>query len=72
VPELAAKVAAGRLGWRLEDIAFDIVLPAMIDAAQPACLIAAEKKLSAPVRAVLAKQADPAIGIAKCDKILAQ
>src|SRR5205823_4247170 len=50
----------------------DIKLPAMVDAAQPALLIAAIPERDPPMRAELLQQTDAAIAIAEGDEVLAQ
>src|SRR5580704_8103274 len=62
--------------WRLielvDAIAFDVVFPAVIDAAQPALLVAPEKQRHPPVRTELVDQADAALAVAERHEVLTQ
>src|SRR6185437_10335996 len=51
---------------------FGIELPAMVNAAQPAFLVAPEEQRRAAVRAIGIDESDPAGAVAKRDQILAQ
>ncbi len=55
-------VAAGRLGRHLHDVAVHVEFPAMIEAAQPALLVAREDQRGAPMRTVFVEHADAALG----------
>src|SRR5262249_58775345 len=61
-----------RLVHHVDAAAADVELPAVVDAAQPALLVAAEEERGAPVRAILVEQAHPALGIAEGHQVLAQ
>ena len=61
-----------RLVQLIEAIAFDVELPAVIDAAQPAFLVAPEKQRHAAVRAEFVDEADAAVAVAERDEVLAQ
>ena len=56
----------------VEAVAFDVELPAVIDAAQAAFLVAAEEQRGAAVRAAMLHDADPAVGVAEGDELLAE
>ena len=71
-PHLAPVVGLGRLVRHLHAIAVHIELPAVIDAAQAAVLIAAEIERGAPVGAFLVENADPAARVPEGHEVLAQ
>ena len=50
----------------------DVELPAVIDAAQTAFLVAAEEQRRAAVRAEFVDQADAALGVTERDEVLAE
>src|SRR5262249_61265894 len=56
----------------VEAVAGDVELPAVIDAAQPALLVAAEEQRGATVRAAMVDHADAALAVAEGHKLLAQ
>src|SRR5216683_3172467 len=56
----------------IDAIAVDVVLPAVIDAAQARFLIAPEPQRGASVRAELVDQTDPALAVAKTDETFTQ
>ena len=56
----------------VDAVAFDVELPAVIDAAQAAFLVAAEEQRGAAVRAAMLHDADPAVGVAEGDQLLAE
>ena len=64
----------GVVGLRraVDDVAFDVDFPAVVEAAQAALLVAAQRERRAPVRAMLVQHADAAGGVAKRHQILAQ
>ncbi len=66
------EIGLRRLVWHLHAIAVDIELPAVIDAAQSAFLVAAEIHRRPAVRTFLVEDADPALGVAECHHILAE
>lgn len=70
--DLLGKAALGRLGDHLQDVAVHVEFPAMIEAAQPAFLVAAEEQRGLAVRAELAEHADPPVRVAIGDQILAE
>ena len=72
VTKFFSKITVARLRRGIEHITLDVVLPAVIDAAQPAFFIAPVKKRRATVRAVLADQADPSLSVAKGDQLFTQ
>jgi hypothetical protein len=66
----------GREGFRvrrvrrnINDLTGHIDLPAVEDAAQPTLFVASQSQRSAPVRAPFVKEAHPAVGRSKGDKI---
>jgi hypothetical protein len=69
---LVLELMLGGLVQLVDAIAFDVEFPAVIDAAQPAFLVAPEKQRDPAVRAELLDQADAAGAVAKCDEVLAQ
>ena len=68
--DLVAELA--RLVHLLDALAGDVVFPAVIDAAQPVLLVAAEPQRRAAMRAELVDHADLAVGGAEGDEVLAQ
>ena len=72
VLELACEAAFRWLRGHLQHIAFDVELPAVIEAAQPAFLIAAEHQRGAPVRTVFVEHAEAAVAVAKDHEVLAE
>ena len=70
--DLIAEVLVCRQIGHVEAIAGDIVFPAVIDAAQPAFLVAAEEQRGAAVRTAVVEYADPSRAVAKGDQPLAQ
>src|SRR4051794_16765363 len=69
-PDSVLDGASGGLGWRVQDAAIHVVLPAVIYAAQTALFIAPEKERCAAVRAELGQQPWAALGVAKSDQVL--
>ena len=69
---LVLEVVFLRLVHHVDAGAGDVELPAVIDAAQPAFLVAAEIERGAAVRAQFVQQADAAVGVAERDKVLAE
>src|SRR5215211_5490168 len=55
------QIVVARLARQVDAVALDIEFPAVIDAAQPALLIAPEEQRGGAVRALLAKKADAAL-----------
>src|SRR5688572_1331971 len=53
-------------------MAFDVVLPTVIDASQAAFFIAAEKQRSTAVGAVLVQETDSSLSVAKSDEVFAE
>jgi hypothetical protein len=64
--------AGRRNAWHIHAIAGNIELPAVIDAAQAARLVAAEKQRGATVRTAMVHHADPAVAVAKGDELFAE
>ena len=56
----------------IDAAAVDVELPAVIDAAQPAFLVAAEKQRGATMRTIFVQEPDAALGVAEGDEVLAQ
>src|SRR6266542_3025683 len=65
VPNVEADAAVGRLAGRLQDGAGYVDLPAVVQAAQSTRLVAAVQERRVAMRAVLADDADPALGVAE-------
>src|ERR1700685_2100773 len=65
--DLAAEAAFGWLGWHLDALAGDVVFPAVIGAAQPVLLVAAEPQRHAAMGAELVHHAAAAKGVGKRD-----
>ena len=61
-----------RLVELIDAVAFDVEFPAVIDAAQPAFLVAPEEQRDAAMRAEFVDQADAAVAVAERDEILAE
>src|SRR3972149_4343450 len=70
--DLLLEVRLRRLRGHVDAVAFRVELPAVVDAAQAALLVAAEEEAGAPVRAGLRDEADAAVRVAEGDEILAQ
>ena len=62
----------GGLRRHLDHVAFDVEFPAVIEAAQPAFLVAREQQRGAPVRAVFVEHAEAALAVAEHHEILAE
>ncbi len=60
------------LGRRIDAFALDAEFPAVEDAAQPAFLVAREGEAGAAMRAAFLHEADPSIGHAEGDEVLAE
>ncbi len=69
---LVLQLAAGRLRRGFEHMAFDVVLPTVIDAPQAAFFVAAEKQRSAAMGTVFAEQSDLSSSIAESDEVFAE
>ena len=61
-----------RFAGAVYDVAFDVDFPAVVETAQAAFLVAAERERRAPVRAVLVEHAEAAGGVAKRHQVLTQ
>jgi hypothetical protein len=72
VPRGRREPAALGLRRHFEDVAVDVDLPAVIEAAKPAILVAPEGERGAAVRAMLAERAEAAGAVAKDDELLAE
>src|SRR5262245_561193 len=70
--DLVVVRGAGRHVRKLDAPAVHVVLPAVIDAAQPALFVAAEEQVRAAVRALGLDQAHAALRIAERDQLLAE
>ena len=71
VAELLAKIAIGGFRGSFNDIALNVVFPAVVNTAQTALFVAAEKKRRAAVGAVLADETDASLSVAKRNQIFA-
>ena len=69
---LRAKAALGRLGRHLDDVAFNVHLPAVIEAAQAVLLVAAVRQRCAAMRAMQIERAQAPGRIAKHDEVFAE
>jgi hypothetical protein len=69
---LLGETALRRLGRHLDHVAVHVHLPAMIEAAQPAFLIAAEGERHPAMRTIFVDHAKPALAVAKHHEILAE
>src|SRR5207302_11446130 len=67
-----AKPRVVGLRGNLDALAGDVVLPAVVGAAQPAFLVAPEPERYAAVRAEFIDQPEPVLRIAKSDQALAE
>ena len=70
--DLVLEVVLRRLVQHVDAVAGHVELPAVIDAAQAALLVAAEVQRDAAVRAELVDQPDLAVGVAERDQVLAE
>src|SRR5262249_2180345 len=70
--DLLRKGVVRRHVRHVEAIAVDVELPAVIGAAQPLVLVAAEEQRGAAVRAAVIEDADPAGAVAKGHELLAE
>ena len=64
--------ARRRQARHVQAVAGDIELPAVIDAANAALLVAPEEQRGAAVRAAVVHHADPAVAVAEGDQLLAE
>src|SRR5712671_4867029 len=62
----------GGLIGHVHAVAVDVEFPTMVDAAQPALLVAAEEHRRPPVRAIGIDQANAVVAVAEGDQILAE
>src|SRR5215468_12721164 len=67
-----SKVAVARFRRRLEHVSIHIILPTVVNAAQPALFVAPEIQRCPAVGAVLGKQADASLSVSKSYQFLAQ
>ena len=70
--DLVTELLMRRQVGHLEARAVGVVLPAVIDAAQPAVLVAAEEQRGGAVRAAVVEDSDAPLGVAERDQLLAQ
>src|SRR5215468_8128637 len=71
-PDLLAEVMFGRNIGHVEAIAFGIEFPAVVDASQPALLVAAKEQRGATVRAAVVENPDATGAVAERDEPFAQ
>ena len=64
--------AVGWLRRHLDDVAVNVELPAVIEAAQAAILVAREHQRGAPVRAVFVEHADATFAVAENNEVLTE
>ncbi len=69
---LAAEILVGRQIRHVEAIALGVELPAVIDAAQPALLVAPEEQRGAAMRAAVVQDADRPAAVAERDQLFAE
>jgi hypothetical protein len=69
---LVLEVLMRRHARHVDAVARDVELPAVIDAADPAFLVASQEQRRAAVRAAVVHHADPACAVAKRDQLLAE
>src|SRR5690606_11041738 len=72
VPDFLGHGAGGGLGHHFDDIAFDVHLPAVVQAAQAAFFVAAIHQRHAPVRTVFVHHADTPVGVAEHHQVFPQ
>ena len=70
--DLVLEVLMRRHVRHVEAVAGHVEFPAVIDAADPALLVAAQEQRRAAVRAAMIHDADPALAVAKGDQLLAE
>ena len=70
--DLLAEAALDRFRRHFDALPGDVVFPAVIGAAQPVFLVAAEPQRHAAMGAEFVHHADAACGVAKCDQSLAE
>jgi hypothetical protein len=70
--DLVFQLATGRLRGGFKHVAFDVVLPAMIDAPQTGLFVATVKQRSPSMATVLVQQADSPLSVTKSDEVLAE
>ncbi len=70
--DAAAHAGLFGLGRQIDALTGDVVFPAVIGAAQPAFLVAAEPQRDAAMGAEFVDEADAVFGIAEGDELLAQ
>src|SRR6266851_4896389 len=71
-PDLVGEGQLLGLVHHLDALALDVELPPVVDAAEPALLVAAEEQGGLPVRAALGEEPDAAVGVAEGHQLLAQ
>ena len=69
---LAAEILFGRQVRHIEAIALGVELPAVIDAAQPALLVAPEEQRGAAMGAAVVQDADRSAAVAERDQLFAE
>src|SRR5512132_2886201 len=69
---LVFQLATGRFRGCFKHIAFDVVLPAMINAPQTALFVTTVKQRSPSMATVLVQQADSPLSVTKSDEVLAE
>ena len=70
--DLVFQLATGRFRGCFKHVAFDVVLPAMIDAPQTALFVTTVKQRSPSVATVLVQEADSPPSVAKSNEVLAE
>jgi len=70
--DLVLQLAIGRFRGCFKHVAFDVVLPAMINAPQTALFVTTVKQRSPSMATVLVQQADSPLSVTKSDEVLAE
>src|SRR5581483_2832101 len=63
---------ARRLGRRVDDVALDVEFPAVIEAAQAARFVTAERERRAPMQAILAQHAEAPVAVTEGHQVFAE
>ena len=70
--DLLHEAALRRLRRHLQDVTFDVHLPAMIEAAQSAFFVASQRQRGAPMRAIFVEHPEAAVAVAEHDQVFAE
>src|SRR4029077_2988917 len=72
VMKFFSEIAVPRFRPRFEDVSIDIILPAVVNAAQPTLFVAAEIQRRPAMGATLGKQANATLAVPKSNQLLTQ